>query len=44
MLDYLNWLETQDRRCLENILRYNEDDVRATRVVCDWLRGLPAFA
>lgn len=31
------WLKTSDRACLEAIVRYNEDDCRATHHVKDWL-------
>ncbi|NJO39644.1 MAG: TM0106 family RecB-like putative nuclease [Cyanobacteria bacterium CRU_2_1] len=34
---YAKWLETGDRAFLEAILRYNEDDCRATHRVKDWL-------
>lgn len=34
---YDQWLETGDRAYLESILRYNEDDCRATWQVKDWL-------
>ena len=34
---YDQWLETGDRTYLESILRYNEDDCRATWKVKDWL-------
>ncbi|WP_228035234.1 TM0106 family RecB-like putative nuclease [Oculatella sp. LEGE 06141] len=34
---YDQWLATGDRRFLESILRYNEDDCRATYHVKDWL-------
>ncbi|MEB3213209.1 MAG: TM0106 family RecB-like putative nuclease [Leptolyngbyaceae bacterium] len=34
---YDQWLETGDRTYLDTILRYNEDDCRATWVVKDWL-------
>ncbi|MCU0570992.1 MAG: TM0106 family RecB-like putative nuclease [Oculatellaceae cyanobacterium Prado106] len=34
---YSQWLETGDRTHLEAILRYNEDDCRATYWVKDWL-------
>lgn len=34
---YNQWLETGDRSFLEAILRYNEDDCRATHHVKDWL-------
>lgn len=34
---YAQWLETGDRTFLNTILRYNEDDCRATHRVKDWL-------
>ncbi len=34
---YDQWLKTGDRSLLEAILRYNEDDCRATRHLKDWL-------
>jgi uncharacterized protein len=34
---YAQWLETGDRSFLDAILRYNEDDCRATYQVKDWL-------
>lgn len=34
---YSQWLKTGDRTFLEAILRYNEDDCRATYYVKDWL-------
>lgn len=34
---YDQWLETGDRRFLDSIQLYNEDDCRATRHVKDWL-------
>jgi uncharacterized protein len=34
---YDQWLETGDRTYLDTILRYNEDDCRATWIVKDWL-------
>jgi predicted RecB family nuclease len=34
---YNEWLRTGDRTYLEAILRYNEDDCRATYLVKDWL-------
>jgi predicted RecB family nuclease len=36
---YSQWLETGDRAYLNAILRYNEDDCRATYWVKDWLVG-----
>lgn len=36
---YDQWLETSDRTFLDTILRYNEDDCRATWLVKDWLTG-----
>jgi uncharacterized protein len=34
---FAQWMETRDSRYLEAILRYNEDDCRATYRVKDWL-------
>ena len=34
---YDQWLETRDRNFLELIVRYNEDDCRATWILKDWL-------
>jgi uncharacterized protein len=34
---YNEWLETGDKKILDKILRYNEDDVRATLYVKEWL-------
>lgn len=34
---YEQWVETGDRTILETILRYNEDDVRATKFLRDWI-------
>ena len=34
---YEEWLKTGDRSILEAIVRYNEDDCRATYIVKDWL-------
>ncbi|MEG3970774.1 TM0106 family RecB-like putative nuclease [Microcoleus sp. T2B6] len=34
---YDDWLKTGDRSLLEAIVRYNEDDCRATYIVKDWL-------
>jgi predicted RecB family nuclease len=40
MLEYLAWLDDGDQEHLERILRYNEEDCRATLVVLEWLRRL----
>ncbi len=37
---YDEWLKTGDRANLDRVLRYNEDDVRATMVLRDWLATL----
>lgn len=34
---YDSWLKTGDRRFLESVIRYNEDDCQATYRVKDWL-------
>jgi uncharacterized protein len=34
---YDQWLRTGDRALLDRVLRYNEDDVRATLLLKDWL-------
>ena len=34
---YENWCESGDRKILEEIIIYNEDDVRATAFLKDWL-------
>ena len=34
---YNEWLETKDDKILKKILKYNEDDVRATMVIKGWL-------
>ena len=34
---YDTWLRTGDRTSLERVVRYNEDDVRATMTLRDWL-------
>jgi uncharacterized protein len=34
---YDTWLRTGDRASLERIVKYNEDDVRATMLLRDWL-------
>ncbi|HPE67948.1 MAG TPA: TM0106 family RecB-like putative nuclease [Thermotogota bacterium] len=40
---FRRWGETRDTRHLKQLLRYNEDDCRATRVVYEWLKQ-PASA
>ncbi len=37
---YDYWLKVGDRSYLDRIIRYNEDDVRATLLLRDWLAGL----
>lgn len=44
MVEYYRWLETGEERHLENIQRYNEDDLRATLRVRDWLLTLGGSA
>lgn len=39
VVEYEHWTNDRDRARLERIARYNEDDVRATRAVRDWLVG-----
>jgi predicted RecB family nuclease len=34
---YEKWLETEDRKVLRDIVNYNEDDVRATEFLHNWL-------
>ena len=34
---YHNWIETNNRKTREDIINYNEDDVRATKLLKDWL-------
>ena len=34
---YNQWLDTQDDSVLQKILKYNEDDVRATMLIKEWL-------
>ncbi|MBX4190199.1 TM0106 family RecB-like putative nuclease [Candidatus Parcubacteria bacterium] len=36
---YNDWLEKKDQSIMQQILRYNEDDVRATKAIKDWLAG-----
>jgi uncharacterized protein len=35
---YEEWLEKGDRNILQDIVNYNEDDVRATEYLCEWLK------
>jgi uncharacterized protein len=37
VLWYNNWLETKDNNLFNKLLKYNEDDVRATLLIKDWL-------
>lgn len=37
---YDQWMEKGDKKALEDVLEYNEDDVRATRHLKDWLTAL----
>lgn len=37
ILWYENWLETNDRSILQDIINYNEDDVRATEFLHRWM-------
>ena len=34
---YEKWIETNDRKVLQDIINYNEDDVRATEFLHNWL-------
>ena len=36
---YNNWLDKKDDSIMKRILKYNEDDVRATMLIKDWLEG-----
>lgn len=38
---YESWLETQDRQILQDIIDYNEDDVRATEHLHLWINKAP---
>ncbi len=40
MVEYIRWLETGDEQHLERILHYNEEDLRATLMVRNWLLAL----
>jgi len=37
IIKFEEWLESRDGRLLEEIERYNEDDVRSTQLLRDWL-------
>ena len=41
--EYRRWLNTGNRKHLEALLLYNEDDCRATKVVKDWISDPSAF-
>lgn len=34
---YREWLENKDKKLLDKLIRYNEDDVRATLLIKEWL-------
>jgi predicted RecB family nuclease len=34
---YNNWLDKKDEAALKRIIKYNEDDVRATMIIKEWL-------
>lgn len=36
---YNDWLDTKDGSILKKLLRYNEDDVRATLLIKEWMEG-----
>ena len=36
---YAQWLETGDSEILSDIINYNEDDVRATEYLFDWIKN-----
>lgn len=38
---YEDWLQSGDRKILQTILQYNEDDVRATKFLRDWILAFP---
>lgn len=42
MAMYLEYAETGNKSIYKKILKYNEDDVRATKVIVDWVKGLKA--
>ena len=37
---YDQWIEKQDKKALTDVIEYNEDDVKATKHLKDWLAGL----
>ena len=39
VVEYERWMASQEPDCLDRIANYNEDDVRATRALRDWLVG-----
>ncbi|OGN27688.1 MAG: hypothetical protein A2941_01735 [Candidatus Yanofskybacteria bacterium RIFCSPLOWO2_01_FULL_49_17] len=39
VLWYNEWLEKHDQAVMQKILRYNEDDVRATMLIKEWLQS-----
>lgn len=39
ILWYEEWLEKKDRGVLEDVIKYNEDDVRATEFLYEWLKN-----
>jgi len=40
IVDYVQWLATGDRRYLDEIIHYNEEDCHATVAIRDWLHSL----
>ncbi|MDP3714561.1 MAG: TM0106 family RecB-like putative nuclease [Mycobacteriales bacterium] len=42
VVEYENWMKDGDAAALSRIASYNEDDVRATRALRDWLVGVRA--
>jgi len=40
MAMFLEYAETGNKAILKKILKYNEDDVIATKVIVDWIKGL----
>ncbi len=37
---YERWIESREQKWLDDIEKYNEEDVRATAALFDWLKGL----